>query len=475
MSDEVPGGLVRIVDDEEDTHGMHTLDDTTLQSYTGGKNGDWSGKPAGSPLLKTVFSFTFETGGRPRGPLVQDDDGDFYGTTFDGPATRSAREEWAAGTVFKLSPEGELTTLHVFHGRDGAGPAGGLTKGRDGNFYGTTSSNGLAQKGAKHTTSFGTVFKITPSGQLTTLHYFGEPPDGEQPEGELVEGRDGNFYGVTKDGGDAVSDFQHRGTVYKITSSGSLTILHRFSNAKNDGGQPLGLTLGSDGNFYGTTATGGQKPGGRADGQGTVFRITPSGEFFTLHIFPEILPGWAESEDGKTPAGRLVMGVDGNLYGTTHTGGAGGLRAGGTIFKITPAGALDILYTFRVGRGPDGYGPSAGLITARDGHFYGTTFEQATVFKFNPPATLDTLYRFRREGVEHRNFGIGEGKIAAQMKWAEQELAAGRDHPEYTDGSALTAPLIEAADGTLWGTTEQGGIWDRGTVFRINPKALNKP
>jgi uncharacterized repeat protein (TIGR03803 family) len=205
---------------------------------------------------------------------------------------------------------------------DGGSPAGGLTKGRDGNFYGTTGDAGAAQKGAKHTRSFGTVFKITPSGTLTTLHYFGELPDGQHPIGELIQGRDGNFYGVTQEGGQMA---QYSGTIFKIAPSGSLTILHRFTE-KNEGGQPCaGLVEARDGNFYGTTSHGGPTPTGRSWAAGTVFKITPAGEFSTLHTFPQNPAGHSSRDpgDGETPMCRLVEGGDGEFYGTTKDGGTG--------------------------------------------------------------------------------------------------------------------------------------------------------
>ena len=465
-NDEVPGGLVRLLQDEEDPNGLHILDDITLQSYTGGKSGDWSGQPSGIPLFKTVFNFKLETGYYPKGPLVQASDGNFYGTTSNGPATRDAGAAGAQGTVFKLTPDGELTILHVFKGKDGASPAGGLTKSRDGNFYGTTREGGTRPSGKKTTTGRGTVFKITSGGQFTSLHTFAGAPDGCNPIGELIEAKDGNFYGITREGGNECAGHSSYGcgTIFKITKHGELTILHRFNPAIGEGRFPeAGLVQGRDGSFHGTTREGGKAKD--AYYSGTVFRITPAGEFITTHSFPEI------EGDGARPKCGLAEGSDGSLYGVTEAGGDVG-----TIYKLDGTGGYTILHRFLLLEG--GQKPGAALIRAKDGNYYGSTVEArggfGSLFRFTPPDSLTTLYVFGREFTEQRNFGFGQGAINDKAKWAEQELKAGRDHPEYTDGS-YPNELIESADGNLWGTTEKGGIWDLGTIFRINPKAAPKP
>ena len=471
MNDEVPGGLVRSLDDEEDPNGLHILDDITLQSYTGGKSGDWSGQPSGTPLFKTVFNFKLETGSYPKGPLIQADDGNFYGTTSNGPATQAAGASGARGAVFKLTPDGELTILHLFKGDDGASPAGGLTKSRDGNFYGTTHANGKASKGARYTTGFGTVFRITPAGQLTTLHYFTGPPDGAAPVGEMIEDSNGNFYGTTREGGEKCGQSSYGcGTIFKITKHGELTILHRFNPTIGEGRFPeAGLVQGRDGSFHGTTSEGGNTK--NAYDSGTVFKITPAGEFITAHSFPEI------EGDGVRPKSGLAEASDGAFYGTTESGGK--LRAvprsgGGTVYKLDPAGGFTVLHRFLITEG--GQKPNASLTRARDGAYYGSTIEArggfGSLFRFSPPDSLTTLYVFGRQFTEQRNFGFGQGAINDKAKWAEQELKAGRDHPEFTDVSYPNT-LLEASDGNLWGTTEKGGIWDLGTVFKVNPKAVS--
>jgi uncharacterized repeat protein (TIGR03803 family) len=472
-SDEVPGGLVRSLDDEEDTNGIHLLSDRTLQFYFGGKNGDWSGKPSGNPLFATVCTFGSETGINPKGGLIQGDDGNLYGTTSSGPPPRSSAEAGGSGTVFKLAPDGVLTTLHIFHGEDGASPVAGLTKGRDGNFYGTTSGGGARPKGKQDTTGHGTIFRLTPAGQLTTLHSFAGVPDGDGPAAELFQARDGNFYGTTKEGGEKCdSSYGGCGTIFKVTQPGELTILHRFNQANGEGRFPeAALLQGKDGNFYGTTSQGGKATrrsfgGGTISatfkGRGTIFRITPAGEFTTLHGFPE------KEGDGEAPGRGLVRGGDDDFYGTTKGGGKWpGL---GTIFKITSGGVLTVLYEFDNNKG-DPSGPIGPLLRGSDGHFYGTTFTTRSIFRFSPAGSLTTLYRFRREDLGQFT---PPGRIKERAEWAAREKAAGRDHPEVTDGSVLQTRLLEATDGTLWGTTEKGGIWDCGTVFKIDPTVLGE-
>jgi uncharacterized repeat protein (TIGR03803 family) len=260
------------------------------------------------------------------------DHGSFFGTTEGGGAG-------SAGTVFRITTRGVLTSLHDFRGSDGSAPSG-LVRGDDGNFYGATQSGGPSQNG--------TIFKITAAGVLTTLHAF-SGGDGAAPRAALAQGSDGNFYGTTEFGGSANS-----GTVFRITPAGVLATLHAFSFGE-DGALPLaGLIQGRDGNFYGTTFQG-------ARGYGTVFRMTPAGTLTTLHAF---FPGDGE---GSNPFAGLVQGKDGGYYGTTEEGGANGL---GTVFRVTAEGEFTTLHAFD---GSDGSNPEAGLTRADEDASYGTT------------------------------------------------------------------------------------------------------
>jgi uncharacterized repeat protein (TIGR03803 family) len=297
--------------------------------------------------LTMLHSFDGTDGAYPGAGLVQSTNragnGDFYGTTEQGGAN-------GYGTVFKITPDGRLTTLHGFDGTDGAYPYAGLVQTTDGNFYGTTEYAGAY--------NYGTVFKIAPDGRLTTLHSFGGAQDGAYPFAGLIQSTnraaDGNLYGTTDDGGAG-----GHGTVFKITLSGKLTTLHSFNGA--DGGYPrAALVLATDGNFYGTTEYG-EYNGGRY--YGTVFKITPGGKLTTLHTF--------DGKDGANPYAGLIQASDGNFYGTTLNGGSNG---DGAIFKITPGGRLTTLYSFEH---TQAY-PFAGLVQATDGSFYGTTYEGGT-------------------------------------------------------------------------------------------------
>ncbi len=313
------------------------------------------------------------------------------------------------GTVFKVTPSGTLTTLYSFNlGADGFFPASGLVQATDGNFYGTAANGGANNNG--------TVFKITPSGTLTTLHRF-SGTDGATPWGGLAQGIDGNFYGTTYYGG-----AKNLGTVFTITPSGTLTTLYSFSGG--DGGYPsASLIQAYQDDFYGTTT------GGGAYHDGTVFKITPSGTLTTLYSF--------SGSDGANPWASLIRATDGYFYGTTYEGGAYG---GGTVFKITRAGKHFRLYSFSSGHG---LYPMSSLIQANDGNFYGTTYEGGTgnicgadcgtVFSITSKGTLTTLYSF-----------------------------------SGADGATPVGGLVQGSDGNFYGTTDHGGANNDGTVFTLH-------
>ena len=270
-------------------------------------------------------------------------DGNFYGTTAGGGGGNC----WiGCGTIFRITPGGTFTTLYTFSGSDGSNPYAGLLLGTDGNLYGVTSSGGTQQGYG------GTVFKITPSGALTTLYIFCSQnlpcSDGAYPVGTLVQGADGNFYGTTEVGGDPECPIDEVGcgTTFKITPTGTLTTLHVFNG--NDGADLLaGLALGYDGNFYGAAAQGGAFCNSLGQpGCGTVFRMTPAGTLTVLHNF--------NGSDGSYPAGALLVADDGNLSGTTAGGGSGY----GTVFSLS---STTISYDLDVSTG------GTGTVTSTDG------------------------------------------------------------------------------------------------------------
>jgi uncharacterized repeat protein (TIGR03803 family) len=299
-------------------------------------------------------------------PLVQGVDGNLYGTTLGGGAN-------GQGTVFKMTTAGALSVLYSFcsltNCADGAQPYGGIVLASDGNFYGTTSQGGAANGIS------GTVFKITTAGKLTTLHSF-DGTDGARPNAPLIQAANGALYGTTQNGGPSNS-----GTFFKITPRGTLTTLYYFSGELLNGP----LVQANNGNFYGTSEWGG------ANGHGSIFKLTPSGSFSILYSF--------DSTDGSAPSCGLLQASDGNLYGTTYQGGSNNTCANGcgTVFKITLGGALTTLYNFD---GTHGSNPIAGLIQATDHNFYGTTYaggtagDWGTVFKITPAGAVTRLHSF---------------------------------------------------------------------------------
>ncbi len=360
--------------------------------------------------ITTLYSFTGSNdGGSPAGPLALGNDGNFYGTTTSGGSN-------GVGTVFRISTMGALTTLYCFTNDDsGAGPVpnGGLVQGNDGSFYGTTEAGG---------NGYGSVFKISLNGTFANLYFFHGYGDGLYPTAGLVQGSDGYFYGTTQGtayGGYSGSGF---GSVFKISSSGELTNLYFFhGGGGNDGAQPDGrLVQGADGYFYGTTEY------GSSTGRGTVFKINAGGNYAELYFFT----------DGGGPAGGLVQASDGYLYGTAI---AGGTNEYGSIFSISTNGAFATLYSFSGGDGGDF--PNAGLVCDSDGNFYGTTpggmaiwDDYGTVFKFSASGAFSTLYSFNREA----------------------------------DGESPSTRLVQSSDGYFYGTTESGGADGYGVVYKIS-------
>jgi uncharacterized repeat protein (TIGR03803 family) len=313
-------------------------------------------------------------------------------------------------TTAIAAPAQTFNTLINFDGTNGCNPEWvSLVQGRNGNLYGVTTCGG--SKGD------GIFFKMTPGGTLTVLHSF-EFSDGAAPFAGVTLASDGNFYGTTAGGG--VNGY---GTAFKVTPSGTVTTLYSFCAQPNcaDGSLPTAdLVQATNGNFYGTTFLGG------AYGDGTAFKITPGGKLTTLNSF--------DSTQGGPYAG-LVQATNGNLYGTTYLGGAYNY---GTIFKITPGGKLKTVHDFNFA---DGVEPVAGLIQAADGNLYGTTSQggangHGTEFKVTPRGKLTVVYSF-----------------CAQTNCA--------------DGADPWAGLVQATDGNFYGATSNGGANGYGTIFQI--------
>lgn len=301
----------------------------------------------------------------PMQAMIQAADGNFYGTTSEGGSTNATDCPNGCGTIFKVTPQGVVTTLYTFTCTvvnsvtacaNGYDPVGSLVQGIDGNFYGTTYDGGAY--------SNGTIFKITPTGAFTSLYSFcgggGDCADGSSPASALIQGTDGNFYGTTLI--DGAGDELIGGTVFKITPSGTFTTLHSFcsegGSACNDGAYPHALLQGTDGNLYGTAANGGRSDDYNCpDGCGTIYRITPAGVLTTLYY---LCQGTASCTDGDQSGAGLMQAEDGNFYGTTVYGGPNGQ---GEFFRITPNGG----YTPLAGA----YYPFAPLVLASNGNLFG--------------------------------------------------------------------------------------------------------
>lgn len=294
-------------------------------------------KSVAAPTFETLHAFQLSTSApsaplSPQGKLLRANDGNFYGTTSHG-----GLGNW--GTIFKMTPDGVFSILVNFTGPNGAAPLGGLVRGSDGNLYGTTSQGGAFQKG--------TVFMMNSHGALTTLVSFAGT-NGKHPVGELTLGNDGEFYGVTSEGGSAGAI----GTVFRMSPGGGLKTLASFK--QTNGASPrAGLIQASDGNFYGTTSSGGGL------GYGTVFRISQDG---VVSTFSDLT-----GTNGGIPVSALIQARDGNLYGTTTEGGHSGY---GTIFQLTLSRTLQTVYEFT---DRNFSSPGSSLIEADDGNFYGST------------------------------------------------------------------------------------------------------
>jgi uncharacterized repeat protein (TIGR03803 family) len=321
--------------------------------------------------------------------------------------------------------------LYAFSGgSDGASPNNPLIQSSDdGQLYGTTRLGGDACLDSLNTLGCGTVFRLAPDGSgYTLLHAFTGGADGENPSA-LTQGEDGNFYGTTGVGGSTINCFRGCGTVFQMTPDGSVTTLYSFTGGSDGSGPWAALLKAVDGTFYGTTSYGGLG--------GTVFNVTPDGTLTTLHTFNGL--------DGSHPLAPLIQAADGNFYGTTTTGIAGPPRRGGTVFQMTPDGAVTVLHVFEVGLPDERPAEKSGLVQTDDGNFYGTSGCSSVsgggyVYQIAPDFSFRLVHSFTGGG----------------------------------DGLCPVSELIPAVDGNLYGTTRAGGnppdcSIGCGTVFQIIP------
>jgi uncharacterized repeat protein (TIGR03803 family) len=352
-----------------------------------------------------------------------------------------------------LSPFAQTyTDLHDFNPSAGnlLYPAQ-LAQGVDGNFYGTLPFAGPA--------GFGQVFQVTPSGVAAVLFSF-DSSNGSDPESGLTLGTDGNFYGSTFGGGKFGS-----GTAFKITASGALTTLHNFTgDVSKDGANPYCFPVeGVDGNFYGTTES------------GTAYTISTSGQF---HLLNSSLPGHT--------IGPLLLSRNGIFYGVTLNGGT---YDDGTIFRMTRAGAVTILYSFVDGvTGSNPYGP---LVEGPDGSLYGTTtagaqFLGGTIFKLSPGhgSAVSVVYYFAQnatgfDAIAGPVFGTDGNLYGATIAGGTSSVgvlfrssAAGSYDVLYDmDGAHGANPAstqIQGTNGKFYGLTNPGGLYNGGVFYSLD-------
>jgi uncharacterized repeat protein (TIGR03803 family) len=367
-----------------------------------------------------AFGGTDSSDVNPVGVLALGQDGNFYGTS-----------NINTSNEFIISPsgggEGVLATAPLGSACEWSGGFGGwyggLVLGLDGNFYGACGEWDFDQQGIYFAGGFSQIYSFE-NGQAN----YPNP---------LVLGTDGNLYGTTTDGGTA-----GYGTVFRLTPSGMLTVLHNFTGSPgNDGANPEGpLALGSDGNFYGTTATGGTVD---TDGAaGTFYRISPSGQYKLIYVFPPSTLGGI----GLNPAAGVTEGLDGNYYGTTFSGGTSNQ---GTIFKITSAGKIAYLHYFS-STTDSAQSPMLPLTLGSDGSFYGVSISFASG-GYGP----ESLFRITPKGVY-------------------KDLYNGFTVPYTCDADSIgclpSSPLFQHPSGIFYGTTQQGGAYTRGTFYSFNAR-----
>jgi uncharacterized repeat protein (TIGR03803 family) len=374
---------------------------------------------AQAQTVDTLYSFFSNSNTQaiePFGTIAQGRDGNFYGISQSGNGC-------CQGWFYKISPGGALTSLHAMAQTEGTNCAG-LTLGTDGNFYGACPNGGI-QNGNPG----GTIIRVTPAGAVTVMHGFpevGSTTDGCSPYGPPIQGTDGNFYGFATGCGTYGA-----GMAYKFTLAGVYTQLYNFQGGSADIQYPYGSPVqGSDGNFWGLGNTGGHNTG--CGGCGGVFKMTSTGKETLIYSFNG-------STDGQGPYDSLIQGSDGNYYGTTLGGGGSFI---GTVFKVTPKGVETILYNFP--NQTDGAYPRLPLTQGPDGLLYGMATDcagggcaQAGLFTITTKGVYDNLYLYPIGG---------------------------------SNSLQPSSALVLSTNGTFYGTTEQGGANDVGSLYSVSTK-----
>ena len=352
--------------------------------------------PAQTQTLTVLHVFTGPDGIGPHGALLLDQAGNLYGTTMQIQGGSAG-----LGAVFKLEPSGNVSVLYIFNGApDGAYPSAALVRDTAGNLYGTTNAGGNLAS-CPFSNGCGIVFKLDPNGTETVLHRFGSGSDGTSPTGPLALDSAGNLYGTTLAGGGTRCQRSVGGklvdvgcgTVFKIDASGQESVLHPF--VITDGAFPsAGVVRDTAGNLFGTAYQGGlQNCMFSVLGCGTVFKVDTTGQFNVLYSFkgPEAGP------DGAYPQGGVVLDAAGNLYSTTAAGGSAigcpslPQQNCGMIFQLTPTSKETVLFSFKGGLVTAG-SPTSGLVRDAAGNFYGLA--GGTAFKLDPAGKESDLYTF---------------------------------------------------------------------------------
>lgn len=369
-------------------------------------------------------------GENPEGGVIMDGSGNLYGTTSTGGAN------WG-GNVFKITPDGTYKVLYSFCSQrkctDGSGPSGSLIMDRSGNLYGTTQNGGSRDAGI--------VFKIAANGTETVLYSFcfkSNCSNGAIPATGVILDNSGNLYGTTSAGG------LGSGTVLRLAADGKEKVLYSFT-AGSDGDTPSSLVLDSAGNLYGTTGDGGQ------NGSGNIFEVSPDGTFRLLYSFCSR----RDCSDGSNPAAGLIIDSSGDLYGTTHDGGAYDL---GTVFKLAANGTETVLYSFCSKHDcSDGAYPAANLTMDSSGNLYGTA-----------------QYGDGRDCYDNQTYRDVCGTVfRLAMNGTETVLYKFCSRRNCSDGLEPESSLIMDSSGNLYGTTFKGGkghcVDGCGTVFKLDP------
>jgi len=403
----------------QDTTGV--LYGTTSSSEEGANGTLFSLHTDGSGYLALLWFEDGGTSGFPEYLSIGKSDGVLYGTLA---VSGSQFDNAADGAIFSMNTDGsDYKTVHSFTGTDSDGntPIAGLIQATNGALYGVASNGGGNR--------LGTVFTLNADGSgYTNLYSFGGTPDGASPVAGLLQAGDGLLYGTTLAGGT-----QNLGTVFRLNASGGdYTVLYSFTGLNRDGANPVaGLIQGKDGFLYGTASS------NLSGAFGAVYRLSTDGTGYTnLHVFTGAI------NDGATPLGALLQVLDGALYGTAWAGGNQNL---GTVFRLNSDGTgYTNLYSF-AGPNGDGANPAAGLVQARDGTLYGTTFSGGT-------NSSGTVFKLSTNGANYQVLRDFTG-------------AGG-------DGAHPQAPLVLGTDGDLYGTTYQGGDFGLGTIFKLGTNGI---